>query len=262
MAEIWKDIPGYEGFYQASNMGRVKSYDRNVKHNKGGIAIRKGRILKQSINVWGYNLITFSIKSHKKQLSVHRLIAKTFIKNNDNKAQINHKNGIKTDNRVKNLEWSTASENMKHALKTNLLRVKKGRESHMYGKTGSLSNIAKSVSQYSKDGKFISVYDSLKEAASCVGGDKNSIGLCCHGKIKTSAGYQWRFYHGNKGDISQTKKSKVLRPILQINKHGKIENRFESISAAAKYLNVFASSISKALKEKSIYKNYKWIYEN
>lgn len=99
--EVWKDIPGYEGYYQVSNQGRV----RNIK---------RGRVKKPHKQGCGYLQTMLSIQAVRTHPLVHRLVAEAFIPNPYNKPQINHKNGDKTDNRVDNLEWCTASENIIH----------------------------------------------------------------------------------------------------------------------------------------------------
>ena len=106
MKEIWKDIPRYEGLYQASNLGRIRSLRRKI-------------MLKYSINRGGYPMVTFSYKNKRKTFTVHRLVAIVFL-GNSKLPTINHKNGIKTDNRVKNLEFSSLSDNIKHAFRTGL----------------------------------------------------------------------------------------------------------------------------------------------
>lgn len=116
--EIWKDIKGYEGYYQVSNLGNVKSLERYVPHERKTFEFIRERILKQHKK--RYCFVALSLNGKIKNLTVHRLVAKAFIPNPENKETVNHISGNKHDNRVENLEWLTVEENNNHALINNL----------------------------------------------------------------------------------------------------------------------------------------------
>lgn len=118
--EIWLDVANYEGLYQVSSFGNVKSLDRIVKTKNRSDYLRKGKIQKKSINSFGYEVVGFTIDSKTKIFSVHRLVATTFIINPDNKPQVNHIDGNKINNNKSNLEWCTCSENQIHSVKIGL----------------------------------------------------------------------------------------------------------------------------------------------
>lgn len=113
--EIWKDIPSFEGYYQASNLGRIKSLPRKV-WNHQCFMVRKERIIKQSKLPDGYVQVGLKMPNDKqRRYMVHRIIGLAFHPNPENKEMINHKDGIKDNNNESNLEWSTRSENAKHS---------------------------------------------------------------------------------------------------------------------------------------------------
>jgi len=112
--EIWEDIAGYEGIYKVSSLGRIKSISIWAPRGKYG----KIGIMKQHISAKGYCCISL----RNTNFQVHRIVASAFIKNPENKPQVNHKNTIKTDNYKNNLEWNTGLENIHHAILNNLLR--------------------------------------------------------------------------------------------------------------------------------------------
>lgn len=114
--EVWKDIEGYEGFYQINCIGEIKRLSGYIVNSNGIKKKWKEKIIKNQ-NVLGYCSFNPCANGIQKTFRIHRLVAKAFIPNPGNKPQINHKNGIKTDNRIENLEWCNASENAKHSYK-------------------------------------------------------------------------------------------------------------------------------------------------
>lgn len=125
MIEIWKDIKGYEGIYQVSNFGRVRSLDRKV-HNY----TKKGRILKSFDNGRHYQYLSLSDGTNTRKHYVHILVANTFIDNPNRYEQVNHKDFNKTNNNVNNLEWVSRTQNVEHYRKSAYSRaVEEGRQS-------------------------------------------------------------------------------------------------------------------------------------
>jgi hypothetical protein len=136
MIKEWKDIIGYEGLYQVSNFGNVKSLDRVVNKPNGVSYIRKGKICKQSKSNLGYMIIGFTVNNIKVNKYVHRLVAEAFILNPDNKPQVNHIDCDKENNHANNLEWCTNSENHIHAAKNGLNKLHLHRVAYSGEKNG------------------------------------------------------------------------------------------------------------------------------
>lgn len=124
MNEVWKDIEEFEGYYQISNIGEVKSLERIVKNGLNSTRIVKERILKQTMGTNGYLSVGLHKHQKCKKYEIHRLVAIAFISNPDNKSQVNHKDGIKTNNFDFNFEWVTHKENADHAVLNNLVNNK------------------------------------------------------------------------------------------------------------------------------------------
>ena len=183
MEETWKDILGYEGMYQVSNLGRVRSLDRDI-WNGVNYFKKQGRILKQGENHKGYPIVYLSVSQVDKTCSVHRLVAQAFIPNPDNKPQVNHINGNKKDNTVDNLEWCTALENNRHALRNGLVS-----HDNMH------KALRKKVRKIDVNtGEILEEYDSVTEAAKSVSkGRTGCISRVCNKKRKTSYGFKWEY---------------------------------------------------------------------
>lgn len=167
--EIWKDIEGYEGLYQISNLGRVKSFIAGNGYKKERIIILKSFITS------GYMRIAMSKNLKQKHFLIHRLVALHFINNVKNKKEINHIDGNKLNNYYQNLEWVSPKENIKHAIETGLKKFK----------TNKIYQIDKDTNEIIKEWKNANeIYDSL-------GICKIFIRACCRGKNKTAKGFKW-----------------------------------------------------------------------
>lgn len=181
--EIWKPICGYEGEYDVSNFGRIKSRDRFRKNNSIGDAIVRQRILKPMVNLHGYLYVNLCSGGVRKVYLVHRLVAIMFIPNPLNLPQVNHKDENKKNNSVENLEWCNAKYNNNYG--TGIERCSKKRLN--------LPSLSKKVGQYDINNNLIQVFPSLSEAARYIHKKKRHIWGCCLGESKTAYGYKWKY---------------------------------------------------------------------
>ena len=191
--EVWKDINGYEGLYQISNYGNVRSLDRYVNGNNGSKALKKGIVLKKQITNKGYYDVGLYKNGKAKYLLVHRLVAEHFIPNPENKRTVNHKDGNKLNNHVSNLEWVTHSENQIHAFNNGLQKTTK-KQKDVRSRSAIKFNIGKSkpVYQIDENGNIIRLWLSCTHAGK-YGFSKSSINKCCQGKMKKHKGYMWKY---------------------------------------------------------------------
>lgn len=182
MEEIWKPVVGYEGLYEVSNIGRVRSWFNNHYQKR-----KVPKILKYGKRVGYFQACLYKNKG-RKLLLVHRLVAQAFIPNPDNLPCINHKNEIKTDNRVENLEWCTYKHNLEYSG-----NIEKAREiAHSKQLWKIANNVCKKpVLQYSKTGELVNEYESISKAEQQTG--VYNISACCLGKYKSAGGYVWKY---------------------------------------------------------------------
>lgn len=189
--EIWKDIRGYEGIYQVSSAGRVRSLDRTVHFSDGRFRKYKGQILKrESRTSSGYKQCILKVNGFSKYAYIHRLVAQAFVNNPENKPEVNHINGNKLDNTAENLEWVTASENDYHAVATGLRKPseKQKKVASYYGKLN-----GKPVVQYTRSGEAVCRYESGYAADRSMGFRLGSVSEACSGKCKTRGGFVWKY---------------------------------------------------------------------
>jgi hypothetical protein len=190
--EIWRDIPDYEGLYQVSNLGRIKTLARETYTLSGRLLYRRKEKYRTIVHdTKGYPMIILCKNSISKTYKIHRLVAKEFIPNPKNKPQINHKDGNKKNNYYKNLEWCTNSENQLHAFSTGLQKSPRG----PIGMLGKLNSKSKCILQFTQSGELIDEYWGAKEACRKTGVDYRSIHKVCSKKYtsKTAGGFIWKF---------------------------------------------------------------------
>ena len=164
--EIWCPIKGYEGLYEVSDQGRVRS-----------IKFGKERILKPLRNTCGYLQVDLWKNGEHKMYLVHRLVAQTFTPNPDNLTEVNHKDEDKDNNSVQNLEWCDRKYNINYGNRNQMVSIK----------------LSKPVLQYTKSGEFVREWKSTKDVQRNLGYFHNNISNCCNGKCKSSNGFIWKF---------------------------------------------------------------------
>lgn len=193
MTELWKDIQGYEGLYQVSNLGRVRSADHTTTFERGGVkmsATRKGRVLTPIIRRHGYlGVILYGKGGHStrnfKCFSIHRLVAEAFVDNPEGYGEVNHLDERKTNNRADNLEWCDRKHNVNYG-------TTQARRSE---KLVNSTNRSKRVIQRTLTGETVTIWPSMAEIQRQTGYSAGNVCNCCQRKNgKTSAyGYSWSY---------------------------------------------------------------------
>ena len=178
MIEEWRPVVGYEGLYEVSNTGRVRSLDRYVKGKGKSYFLHKGRILSPGIKPEGYLVV----RLQRRMFYVHRLVIEAFIPNPDNLPEVNHKDEDKENNSVQNLEWCTDKYNQNYGTRTQRIS-----EKNTNGK------LSKPVLQYEKSGGFVKEWKSTWDVERNLGYFHNYISDCCTGRYKCAYGFIWKY---------------------------------------------------------------------
>ena len=167
MTETWKAIAGFEGLYEVSNLGRVKS----LKYGKE-------KILKPGKNIRGYLQVGLCKDGYLKHLFVHRLVAKAFIPNTQGLETVNHKDEVKTNNIVSNLEWMSIADNINYGTHNKRSAEKRSKQVKMFDKS---------------TGELLATFPSLMEVVRVTGINQGNISKCCNGKLKSAGGFLWQY---------------------------------------------------------------------
>lgn len=181
--EIWKDIEGYEGLYQVSNEGRVKSLQREIVYKDGRKKALEEKILHNFLSDLGYYHVMLSKNGVPKRYKVHRLVAKAFIANPNNLPVINHKDENPKNNVVENLEWCTQGYNVRYGT-----MIERGRQTQF-----NREDLSKEVEQYTLNGDLVKTFKSASEVERKNPQFKtSSISRCCRNN-KVYKGYIWKY---------------------------------------------------------------------
>lgn len=196
MQEVWKDIESYEGCYQISNLGRVKSLGR-YKNNPQGMRTYwvEERILRPQTNIHGYIYYCLKKDGDRKNHTGHRLVASAFLPNPDNLPLINHKDESRNNNHVDNLEWCTHQYNTNYGnsqqRKVSSVDWAKFVANFPWGERAKKQY--KKITQMTKDGNFVRSWESQKSAGESLGIPSGNICRCCKGELKTAGGFVWKY---------------------------------------------------------------------
>lgn len=246
--EEWRDVVGYEGLYQVSNLGRVKSLDRiihqkaNHYYKVGFDRLAKGKVLRQGLSN-GYPILDLCKNGKVKSYNVHKLVATAFIPNTNEYPVVNHKDECKSNNRVENLEWCTQRYN------------------NEYSNTQETAAASRKIAiwQFDKNFNLIKEYNSATDAAKELGLCHINISECCRGEAKSYKGFIWKL----KGEYPIMQKRKVRKDAIKVSivtLDGNIIKTFNSTGEARKETGRCHNYIYKMAKTGKTDKNgYKWI---
>ena len=214
--EEWKQIVGFPN-YEISTKGNIRTKERLNNKND----IKKSKLLSKRKNNVGYEYVILSNKTQKhKTLTVHRLMAKTFLNNYSDNLEVNHINGIKDDNRIENLEMVTHSENVKKRYEI-----------------GNIGNNYKAINQYDLNNNYIATYKSSYDAEKVTGIGRTCIGGCCRKEHYTAGGYIWKFAEEDKPIIEKIKRHEFEENGITISEQPSIIEIVDKLNEVIEFLN-------------------------
>jgi hypothetical protein len=179
--EVWRPVKDYEGLYEVSNFGRVRSCGRMILKSNGVVQNRKSKIRKQVPTRTGYLQVNLSKNNIQKMVTFHKLVAQAFLPNPKGYSEINHKNEDKSDNRARNLEWCSRVYNNSYGTIISRIVAK--------NKNGALS---KPIFQVTFSGKIVNFWPLAKEAGR-YGFDFSKVAMCARGERSQHKGFQWMY---------------------------------------------------------------------
>lgn len=262
--EIWKDIKGYEGYFMISNLGRVKSVERYVPQGNSLRHVDE-RIKRVHIGAYGYPSVTLCKDRKSISIPIHRLLARAFIPNPDNKPHIDHIDTDICNYALSNLRWVTAKEN-----RNNPLTLKHCSE-NTYSKSALRKRIEtrikkptktspRRVFQYSKSGEFIAEYESSREAQRITGIMASSIRSAYNGKRYSAGGYVWKQI--KEDDVSYEKPTHPnAKAVLQYDREGNLIKEWPSLRAVCEVYGSAPSNLSKSIARQKFRGKYIWKFK-
>ena len=243
--ELWKDVKDYEGLYQVSTLGRVRSLDKyvNTKNRNVDKVLKRGKILKPTYNQDGYLTVSLYKDGKGTRFLVHRLVAEAFISNPLNLPVINHKDEVKDNNHPYNLEWCTDEYNKNYGTAIKRSAEKRSKKVYQYDLQGNLINVWASTMDCDRNGY-----------------DHRTISACCLGKLKTHQNFIWSYKPIENFDINNYKNKSEPKTLYQYDMYYNLIRVWDSVSEASR--NGFdKANISKCCSGKEkFHKGFIWSY--
>ena len=252
MKEEFRWIKGFEGLYQISNLGRVYSLRRvdSLNRQKGG------NYVSARLTPTGYVIVSLNKDGKRYTKFLHRVVAQAFIRNPDNKPEVDHIDADKTNNVVENLRWVTRTENMNNPI-THVAMSGNALKNPI---SGDKNPFSRRIAQYTLDGDFVAEYESAGLAKKATSVGLTSIQRCARGERKSAGGFIWKYT----AKAKIVAKGRIVKgtngtPIQQTDTDGNIVAEYVSIQEAARQTGFFAENIGRAVRgEYKSYKGFKW----